>query len=73
MRIFLMQSKMNNASPPYFPSMAKCHAAWVVAVTITFLIYSIFGIVAKLICRLRSMALKRYDWSVMAALALAFA
>ena len=64
---------MNDAAAPYFPSTGNDHAAWVVAVTITFLVYSIIGVVAKLIYRLRGMALKTYDWFVMAALAFAFA
>lgn len=58
---------------PFFPSTPKDHAAWVVALTITFLIYSILGVAARIAYRVRNGSPKSYDWFIIGALLVAFA
>ena len=65
--------KMAGAREPYFKVAATNHAAWIVAVTITFLVYAMMGVMAKILYRLRLTAVKSYDWFVVSALLVAFA
>lgn len=60
------------AAAPFFPSNHTDHSGWLVAVTITFLIYSIFGVGATIANRLRMGALKFHDWFIVAALVFQF-
>lgn len=56
------------AAKPFFPSNHTDHSGWLVAITITFLVYSIFGVAATIANRLRMGALKFHDWFIVAAL-----
>lgn len=62
---------MDNAYAPFFEVSSTNHAGWVVITTVTFLVYSIMGVVAKLVSRFQLAALMSYDWSVLLAMVLA--
>ena len=64
---------MDNAYPPFYEVSSTNHAGWVVIVTVTFLVYSVMGVVAKLVSRFQLAALKSYDWAVMLGMVFAFA
>lgn len=63
---------MDNAYAPFFEVSSTNHAGWVVIVTVTFLVYSIMGVVAKLVSRFLLAAVMSYDWSVMLGIVFAF-
>ncbi len=63
---------MEGAYPSFFEVSSTNHVRWVVIVTVTFLVYSIMGVVAKLVSRFRLAALKSYGWSVILGMVLAF-
>jgi len=62
---------MGNESEPFFQATSDNHAGWVVIVTVSFVIYAILGVSAKLIYRLQLTAMKLYDWAVVVAMLLA--
>jgi hypothetical protein len=64
---------MNSPRPALFPSTDEKQAGWLVVSTIVFLVYSAFGVSAKVIIRARLRKLELYDLTVVAALLLAFA
>ena len=63
---------MAGPQPPLFEVTSTNHAAWVVAVTISFLVYSIAGVLIKLFYRLRLTNPKSYDWCLISAVLCVF-
>lgn len=64
---------MDEVYAPFFEVTATNHAGWLVVVTISFLVYSIMGVVAKIVSRFHLSAMQTFDWAVVLALLLAFA
>lgn len=62
---------MDNESEPFFHVTLDNHAGWVVIVTVSFVVYAILGVSAKLVYRLQLTAIKSYDWAVIVAMLLA--
>lgn len=62
---------MDNESEPFFQVTPDNHAGWVVITTVSFVVYAMLGVSAKLVYRLQLTAMKSYDWAVILAMLLA--
>ena len=63
----------DTAAPPFYPLTEDNHAAVIVVAAVTFLIYAILGIVAKLLIRLNIASLKGHDSVLLAGAVFYFA
>jgi hypothetical protein len=64
---------MDTSAEPFFASNSTQHAAWIVVVTITFLIYAVGGVVAVLVVRKRTGSPRFYDLLLIGALLVSLA
>ena len=62
----------DDASRAFFPISHENHSAWVVVTAVVFLVYAIFGVVAKVVSKLQVSFMKLYDWLILGAITSAF-